>query len=65
MKLPEERSPSGAIVVVIVLLLVGIIVGAVLHSADSVSGPEVASIWTSVVLTLFLAYIQYFTKPLS
>lgn len=57
MKLPEERSPSGAIVVVIVLLLVGIIVGAVLHSADSVSGPEVASIWTSVVLTLFLAYI--------
>lgn len=57
MKLFEEHSSSRAILAVIVFLLMGIIVGAVLHSAESVSGPEVASIWTSVVLTLFLAYI--------
>jgi hypothetical protein len=57
MKLPEERSQPRATLVVIGLLFLGIIVGAWLHSADSVSGPEVASIWTSVVLTLFLAYI--------
>lgn len=57
MKPFESQSSSRAIGVVILLLLVGIIVGGLLHSAESISGPEVASIWTSVVLTLFLAYI--------
>ncbi|WP_380675568.1 hypothetical protein [Salinigranum sp. GCM10025319] len=57
MTLLKDLSPSRATLGVIGLLLVGIILGWVLHSADSVSGPEVASIWTSVVLTLFLAYI--------
>jgi hypothetical protein len=47
----------GMTAVVIILLILGILVGAIFHSADSINGPEVASIWTSVVLTLFLAYI--------
>lgn len=53
----ESQSSLRAVFVVVPLLFVGIILGGVLHSADSISGPEVASIWTSVVLTLFLAYI--------
>lgn len=57
MKLLEDASSSRAILAIVGLLLVGIIIGAAFHTADSVSGPEVASIWTSVVLTLFLAYI--------
>lgn len=58
MKLPEERSQFSTIAAIVALLLIGgIIFGAFLHSADSISGPEVASIWTSAVLTLFLAFI--------
>lgn len=53
----RDLSPSRATLAVIGLLLFGIMVGGFLHSANSISGPEVASIWTSVVLTLFLAYI--------
>lgn len=57
MRLSQAESTSRTTWGVILLLLLGIGVGAVLHSAETVSGPEVASIWTSVVLTLFLAYI--------
>lgn len=53
-----QHSSSTTTSFVIILLFFGIILGTALHSADAISGPEVASIWTSVVLTLFLAYIS-------